>query len=168
MVTGDPASAVSRIETAVDDLDLTVKHIRMAIFELEQTRSPTKGLREQILDLVREAGGALGFEPRVLLDGPVETGMDDRIGNELLATLREALSNVARHARATKVEVTVAVEGDVCLLVTDNGLGPPADDAPRGNGLRNMTARAELLGGTMRLEPGADGGSVLTWRAPKG
>jgi signal transduction histidine kinase len=168
MVAGDPNAAVARIESAVDDLDLTVKHIRMAIFELEQTRSGSKGLREQILDLVREAGEALGFEPRVLLDGPVETGVDDRVGTELLATLREALSNIARHAQATKAQVTVTVEGDVCLQVSDDGVGPPTADAPRGNGLRNMAARAERLGGTLTIEPGAARGTTLTWRTPKG
>jgi signal transduction histidine kinase len=167
LVTGDPAAAVERIESAVDDLDLTVKHIRMAIFELEQTRSSTKGLREQILDLAREAGENLGFEPRVLLDGPVETGLDTRVANELLSTLREALSNVTRHASATKVEVLVTVAEDVCLQVIDDGVGPPGPGAPHGNGLRNMGSRATRLGGSLSLEPSAPTGTVLTWRVPR-
>ena len=168
LVAVDPTAAVGRIESAVDDLDLTVKHIRTAIFELEQSRSATKGLRAEILDLVREAGEALGFEPRVLFDGPVETGVDDRVGTDLLATLRESLSNIARHARASRADVTVSVDGDVCLRVTDDGVGPPTAETQRGNGLRNMTARAERLGGSLTIEPGEERGTVLTWRSPRG
>src|SRR5690606_13967824 len=107
LVTSDPDAAVARIEGAVDDLDLTVKHIRTAIFGLEQTRGPDDGLRNRVLSLARESAGPLGFDPRVLLDGPVDTAVDERTGTELLATLREALSNVARHARASRVEVAV-------------------------------------------------------------
>jgi signal transduction histidine kinase len=168
LVSSDPGVAVERIEAAVDDLDLTVKHIRTAIFALEQTRSGSRGLRDQLLDLVREASEALGFEPRVLLDGPVDTGVDNRVGTELLATLREALSNVARHAQASRVEVEIAVGDDLSLRVTDDGVGPPSADGPRGNGLRNMAARAERLGGTLVVGPGPDGGTQLRWQTPRG
>src|SRR3546814_1236193 len=104
-VRSDPEAAVGRIEGAGDDLDLTVKHIRTAIFGLERTR-PTvvDGVRAQVLSLIREAAGPLGFEPRVLLDGPLDTSVEDDVAVEMLATLREALSNVARHARASRVD----------------------------------------------------------------
>lgn len=166
MVGSDPAGATARIEAAVDDLDLTVKHIRMAIFELEQARMG-QGLRDRILDLAREAGESLGFEPRVLLDGPVDTGVDDVVGPQLLGMLREALSNIARHAGATKVEVTVTVSDDVSVVVSDNGSGPPNEDTPRGNGIRNMEARASRLSGTLEIGPGADGGTTVVWRVPR-
>ena len=168
LVSNDPPAAMERIESAVDDLDLTVKHIRTAIFGLEQSRVGADGLRNRILALVREAAGPLGFEPRVLLDGPLDTGVDDRVAVELLATLREALSNVARHARASRVEVEVVVEGDVCLRVADDGIGPPGDEAPRGKGLANMAARAAKLGGVLTLRAGQPSGMALEWRAPKG
>ena len=146
---------IERIEQAVEDLDLTVKHIRTAIFGLEQSRPVVEGARSRILSLIREAAGPLGFEPRVLLDGPVDTGLDDTVANELLTTLREALSNVARHAKATRVDVEVTVDVDILLSVADDGIGPPADDAPRGKGLANMASRAARLGGTL-----------LDWRVP--
>lgn len=169
LVRADPDATVARIETAVDDLDLTVKHIRSAIFGLESTRTMEDGLRARVLSLTREAAAALGFEPRVLFDGAIDTGVTAVVAGELIAILRESLSNVARHARASRVEVEVRVSGgDVVLLVTDDGVGPPGADAPTGNGLRNMAARAERLDGTFELRPGAEKGAVLEWRVPMG
>ena len=167
LVRTDPTAAIGRIETAVDDLDLTVKHIRTAIFGLEQSSRSGAHLRDQILGLVREASTALGFEPRVLMDGPIDTGLSERVGAELLATLREGLSNVARHARATRVEVEVRVGDDLALRIADDGVGPPAPDAPRGKGLGNMEARALALRGSYSLTQGEGGGTVLSWRVPK-
>ena len=167
LVQTDPVEAMARIEGAVDDLDLTVKHIRTSIFGLEQHRPGGMGLRDRVLSLVREAAGPIGFEPRVLLDGPVDTGVDDVVAAELLAILREALSNVARHARASRVDVEVVVaHAEICLRVADDGIGPPAPDAPAGNGLRNMAARADGLSGAFQLSAGQPSGTVLEWRVP--
>lgn len=163
----NPDAAMQRIETAVDDLDLTVKHIRSAIFGLETARPTTAGVRDQVVNLVREAARGLGYEPRVLFDGPVDTGLGERAVAALVSTLREALSNVTRHAQATRVEVEVIAGSDVCLRVIDDGRGPPVDGQPIGNGLRNMTARARELGGSMELRRGADRGCVLEWRVPR-
>lgn len=168
LVGNDPKAAVERIEAAVNDLDLTVRHIRTAIFGLEESRPLHHGLREQILVLAKEAADSLGFEPRVLLDGPLDTGLDERVGPELLATLREALSNVARHAQASRVDVEVVVGGEVTLRVADNGRGWPTGEHHRGNGLRNMQARAAKLGGGLALTPNTPAGAVLEWRVPKG
>ena len=88
----------------MDDLDLTVKHIRSAIFKLESSRATSGGgLRDGVLALGRQAAGALGFEPRCFFDGPVDSGVGADLATELLATLREALTNVARHARTRRV-----------------------------------------------------------------
>jgi len=124
------------------------------------------GLRDRVLALLREAAGPLGFEPRVLLDGPLDSAVDDRVAAELLVTLREALSNVARHARASRVDVEVVVDGDLTLRVIDDGIGPPADRAPGGKGLRNMSNRAESLQGSFQLREGQVLGTVLEWRVP--
>lgn len=168
LVRTDPDVAVDRIEGAVDDLDLTVKHIRTAIFDLELTRAQVDGLRARILKLVREGADSLGFEPRVLLDGPLDTAVTESTALDLLATLREAISNVARHANASNLKIEVVADGgDVCLQVIDDGVGPPAADAPRGHGLRNMAVRAEKLGGTFDLRAGSQGGCVLEWRVPR-
>ncbi len=168
LIESDPSAAVTRVEAAVDDLDLTVKHIRTAIFGLEDAQSERDGLRTRIMALVREMAEPLGFEPRVVLDGPLDTRVPDHVGSELLATLREALSNVARHAGAGHVEVGVMVDEDVVVRVLDDGVGPPDDDAPRGHGLRNMEERAAKLGGSISVGAGEAAGMALEWRVPLG
>jgi signal transduction histidine kinase len=166
LVRTDPDAAAARIVSAVDDLDLTVKHIRSAIFGLESTRPSSEGLRNHIMAMAREAGRSLGFEPAVLLDGPVDSAVSNVLAADVQSTLREALSNVVRHAGASRVQVEVSVDDSVCLRVIDDGVGPPAADAPMGNGLRNMAARAEARGGSLTVEPGSSSGTVLTWRVP--
>jgi signal transduction histidine kinase len=167
VVASDPAAAVTRIGEAVDDLDLTIKEIRSAIFALEHRRVAGDGLRSRILTSVREAVATLGFEPRVILDGPVDSGIASEVATDVLATLREALSNVARHARATRVEVEVEVADEVRLRVTDDGIGPPRGPTPEGKGLPNMTARAEQRGGSLALRPRQPRGTILEWRVPR-
>jgi signal transduction histidine kinase len=166
LVRTDPDAAVDRITAAVDDLDLTVKHIRSAIFGLESTRPTPEGVRSRVIAMAKEAGRSLGFDPTVLLDGPVDTRLTEPLATDLLATLREALSNVVRHAGAQHVQVEVTVHDILELRVVDDGVGPPAAADGAGNGLRNMASRAEQRGGSMSLAPGADGGSVLSWRVP--
>jgi signal transduction histidine kinase len=167
LVYSDPPTAVERMAGAVNDLDLTIKHIRTAIFGLEQHAAGSLGLRGQILSVAHDAAGPLGFEPRVLLHGPLDRALDARIGTELIGTLREALSNVVRHASASRVDVEVIFDVDLCLRVIDDGVGPPGDDQPRGNGLRNMATRAEKLGGQLTLRSNDGPGTILEWRTPK-
>lgn len=167
LVRTDADEAIARIESAVDDLDLTVKHIRSAIFSLETTRtSPAGGLRDRVLVLTNEVESTLGFRPTCMFDGPVDTAVSEDVAAELLATLQEALSNVARHAKASKVEVRVSVVDQVCLQVLDDGVGPPGPTVRRGHGLRNMEARAVRHGGRFTLQAAPSGGSALEWRIP--
>jgi signal transduction histidine kinase len=165
----DPQGAIERINLAVDDLDLTVKHIRSAIFGLESSRlARDAGLRGRVLEVVRESSGPLGFEPSVLIDGPLDTGVGDGVTEDLLATLREGLSNVARHARASRAEVEVVAQSDqVRLTILDDGIGPPDGEVIYGHGLRNMAARADRAGGSMVLQAREGGGARLEWSVPR-
>ncbi len=171
LIPTDPARAVDRVEAAVDDLDITVKEIRSAIFGLEargpQAEATAAGVRSQVLDLVQEARPLLAREPTVLFEGPVDTATPAEVVPDLLATLREALSNVGRHAHAAHVEVRLAVTGgDLVMRVRDDGIGPPGPDVPRGRGLANMAARADQRGGSLALEAEDETGTALTWRVP--
>ncbi len=161
----DKPEVAERIIQAVDDLDLTVKHIRTAIFGLEASRRTAGGLRQRVLALTSEAAGALGFDPHVLFRGPVDN-TTEQVAVELLTVLREALSNVARHARATEVQVDIVADGDVTLRVVDDGGGLPAERRTAGRGVLNMQTRATALGGTMLARSRSPSGAVIEWRVP--
>ncbi|MFG2090543.1 MULTISPECIES: GAF domain-containing protein [unclassified Spirillospora] len=153
-----------RVQRAVDDLDDTIRQIRSSIFAL-QTPADEESLRSRVHALVDAAAEQLGFAPSVRLDGLLDTAVDDETGDHLLAVVREALSNVARHARATETMVVIDVgDEDLTLRVEDDGVGIP--QGGRRSGLRNMSDRAGGLGGdcTTRDRPG--GGTVLVWRVP--
>jgi signal transduction histidine kinase len=163
----DRAELLNRVEAAVDDLDLTVKYIRSTIFGLGLGSGARRdGLRRAVLGVIDEQAASLGFRPTVIFEGAVDT-LGEEIVGELLGTLREGLSNVARHARARHAAIELSVDGGgLLLLITDDGLGPPAPDAPRGNGLVNLEARASRLGGRFRLRPNLPKGTVLEWQVP--
>jgi two-component system, NarL family, sensor histidine kinase DevS len=124
-------------------------------------------VRARVLDLAGGSAPMLGFEPTVLFEGPVDTATPEPVATDMLATLSEALSNVARHASASDVEVVVTVDTtDMTLRVSDNGVGPPAPDQPRGHGLDNMQARAARRDGVFDIRPADPQGTVVEWRVP--
>ena len=151
-----------RLASVVDDLDDTIREIRSAIFSLQSNRGD--GVRGEILRIVSEERLVLGFEPRVRIEGPVDT-ISESVAAELLATLREALSNVARHAVASAVEIIVECGESVTLRVLDDGRGIPVT-RHGGNGIRNVTERATMLGGQCRVAARPDGGTMLEWQVP--
>jgi PAS domain S-box-containing protein len=165
MRSGEPETT-ERIELAIDEIDGTIRDIRTAIFALHARRTPTAGPRDDVLATVREAARALGFEPHVEFDGLVDTVMTPPIYEHLLPTLREALSNVAKHAQATRAWVTLRVDHyAVMLRVVDNGAGL-AGGPSGGRGLGNMAERAEALGGSFTIARNDGGGTAVEWRVP--
>ncbi|MDQ1483767.1 MAG: hypothetical protein QOF35_1843 [Actinomycetota bacterium] len=151
------------IDRSVAELDATIRDVRATIFELQ---SPSAGsLRTELSALVREYERVLRFPPQLRIRGPVETAATEAIRESLLKVLREALSNVARHAEATRVEIVVSVgEGRFALSVDDNGVGF-ARPGTR-SGLDNARARAEQLDGQLGLDTSHLGGARLTWSVP--
>jgi signal transduction histidine kinase len=164
------SDATRRIQAAVDDLDATIKQIRSTIFALDAAaRGLLSGARDRVLALVAEMRDVMGFDPRVRFEGPIDSTVDEPIAEELVSVLREALSNVARHAKASRADVLVLVESDaVTVQVDDDGVGPGGTDAGRvgGLGLRNLRARAQRLGGSFTLEPRSPAGSSAVWSVP--
>ncbi|MGH3736070.1 MAG: sensor histidine kinase [Micromonosporaceae bacterium] len=154
---------VKKLNQAVEDIDSTIRDIRTSIFQLRAAAE--RDLRHELRMVASEAGTALGFAPAVQLSGPLHSAVPDKVRPELLAVLREALSNAARHANARSVTATVEItDGSVRLTVTDDGRGL-GDAEPRG-GLRNMAERAARLGGECEVATGTDGGTVVRWQAP--
>jgi PAS domain S-box len=158
--------APERMHQAIDDIDETIRDIRSAIFALHTRRPGGASLRDDVITIAHEAARALGFEPAVGFDGPIDSASTDSMHEHLVATLREALSNVAKHARATSVDVDVKIkQNDLVLWVTDNGIG--IDDQPgAGNGLANMRDRAEVLRGRCQVSSPGTGGTSIEWRVP--
>lgn len=176
------------IGNAVDELDATIQEVRTTIYALQHDNhgDAPDTLRTRVLREGSQAAAALGFKPSVTFAGPVESLVGEKTGRQLLAALREMLSNTARHARASRVGVEVdatvhlddagrPVSGDpesldragrpgVLLTVTDDGVGIPSGG--RRSGLSNLARRAEALGGDAWHEPGPYGkGTLVRWTA---
>ncbi len=158
----DPALA-DRASGIVDALDATISEIRTTIFGLQHP-TDTAGFRERLMAVIDEQRQHLGFPPHVYLDGPLETLGETTMANAV-AILREALSNVARHAEASSVEITVLAHDDLIIRVVDDGCGLRADDGT-GHGIANMTERTRGLGGGLELRSDPDGGTRLECRLP--
>ncbi len=153
----------ARVDKVVDDLDNTIRDIRGAIFEL---RTPAGSeLRGEIRALAEEVRSSLGFRPQVTLNGPIDSAVPESVRPALLAVLRESLSNVARHAQASAVEVGISMaDGRLAVTVADDGVG--IGDASSTGGLTNMRRRAEELGGTCTVAAAYPRGTKLTWSVP--
>jgi signal transduction histidine kinase len=153
----------NRINDAVDELDVTIREIRSAISALQAPEQ--RGLRVSIFAMVDGARETLGFSPELRMDGPVDTVVSETTAEHLLAVLQEALSNVAQHAGASQVNVTVEAGTDVVVRVVDNGTGLPT---PRNNGrgLQNLEQRAASMGGRLVASRLEAGGTMVEWRVP--
>ncbi|HEX2904837.1 MAG TPA: GAF domain-containing protein [Jatrophihabitans sp.] len=161
-----------RLAGVVTDIDETIRQIRTSIFQLRGSliASPA-GLRSRLLQVVGTAADTLGFQPQVTFTGPVDLATDEDQLEHAEAVLREALSNVARHAHAGQVEVAVAtVDGQLSIEVCDNGDG--MTESTRRSGLDNLRQRAEQLGGVFDITspwPSSQhqhGGTRLQWTIP--
>ncbi|MEV5374708.1 MULTISPECIES: GAF domain-containing sensor histidine kinase [Streptomyces] len=164
-----------KVGQAVDELDVTIQEIRTAIFALQQgpAEAPA-GLRTRVLRELGTAAVPLGFQPSANFVGPVDAKVGELTGKNLIAALREALSNAFRHARASRMEVVVDAtvtlpdgRPAVRLTVADDGVGIP--EGGRRSGLRNLAKRAESLGGSSSYGPGLGedgGGTRVVWEAP--
>jgi signal transduction histidine kinase len=154
-----------RIMRTVDDLDSSIRQVRAAIFHLQQPVEQVS-TRSDVLRVCAEAADALGFEPTCRIVGALDAAVPADIAAQVLVSLREALSNVARHAGAHQTHVVVdARNGRLVLEVTDDGIGIAAD-APSGNGLVNLRQRALALGGTCEARRRTEGGTRLRWDVP--
>ena len=156
----------ARLQRAVSDIDDTIRSIRSSIFSLESRAEDLPGLRRQVLDIAAGASPALGFEPSVRFAGPVDTLTSEEVTESLVAALREALANVARHAHASASNVTVTATDDIVLVVDDDGRGSQSFQRDGGHGVANIHERARMLGGTASITPLAPHGQRVEWSVP--
>jgi signal transduction histidine kinase len=154
-----------RVRNAVDAMDDTIRDIRGTIFALQsRDRASAPRLRAEIAALADEMAGMLGFAPALRLGSGLDSRASGELSEQVIVVLREALSNAARHAAATRVDVTVDSDdaGVLTVLVRDNGRG--IGETSRRSGLANLADRAEQLGGKLRVSPADGGGTELEWR----
>ncbi len=159
--------AVLRIAEAIEKLDETIRQLRKAIFDIELTITK-EGLQPKVLDLIHELRPVLGIHPQLAVTGVVDHAVTGQLAEEVLAVLREALTNVGKHAKATQVVITIAADDDLRMVVADDGIGvgASAEGSRSGRGLNNMRQRAERLGGGMVIGTSREGGTRLTWYVP--
>jgi signal transduction histidine kinase len=162
-----PGRSTDRVLQNVRELDTTIGQIRTAIFQLQQTtEAAPHSLRARLLEVVAEVTPALGHDPAVRFSGLVDT-LPDAVVDDLLAVLREGLTNIARHAHASSTDVDLTARPDrLNLDVCDDGIG--IGDTSRNSGLANMRRRAEQHGGHLTVESCAPTGTRLIWSVPLG
>jgi len=159
-----PTIVADRIGATINELDDTIRELRSAIFQLGH-HGERRTLSAQITELVHERARHLGFEPTLRLVGDVDS-LPDFIADQLVATVTEGLSNIARHADATSADVHVERLTDgLSLRISDNGVGIP-DEPKRSGGLSNMMWRAVELGGSCTVSPNDPAGTQLLWLVP--
>jgi two-component system, NarL family, sensor histidine kinase DevS len=163
----DRPEVVGKLGWAVDELDHTVKDIRATIFALQARDEERGGLRGKILAVVDDVADALGAVPRVRFDGPIDVLVPDDVGEVAVPVVREALTNVAKHAKATEVIIELSVAAGVLTVrVIDDGIGLGPGDSG-GFGLHNLSDRATALRGRFSVASRADGpGTELSWSVP--
>ena len=155
--------AATRIEAVVHDLDTTIDELRETIFALRRHPKEDAGLRYRLMSITEETTPVLGFSPEVTLQGPVDK-VTEELAGQVLSVCREALSNIARHAGASEAAITLSVNDDLLLRVTDNGQG--IGEPSWIGGLGNMRQRAETRGGTFHVRGQLGSGTEIEWRVP--
>jgi len=156
----------------VDETDRIIADLRSIVFNLNLgAANPTDdavGLCDEIIDVVEDSLPALGFTPDLEFDGPVdESTTQHAVRTEILAVLRESLSNIAHHAQASAATIRLtATEDQLILMVRDNGIGLTAID-PTGDMRRDFHRRAQQFGGYAAIRNAGDsGGTVVEWAIP--
>jgi len=152
----------SRINRAVDELDTAIKEIRQAIFALHHD-----GPGGTLLSVLRAISGSyavsLGFLPEVTV-APGLAPLSEALTADVVAVVREALANVARHARAHSVRLEVSDGDGVTVEVVDDGVG--FDPSRARSGLVHLAERAAAHGGVFEIRRGDPSGTVLRWHVP--
>ncbi len=161
----DPEELRGRVDGAITDLDIAIKELRAAIFELGA--GPVKPLLEEVRSLLSEYAVVLGFQPVLRISGQVERALAPEASTHVLTTLREALSNIARHAEASSVVVEMSASSEwFRLRVADDGVGFDESSVTPGHGSANLAGRAAELGGHFNVTTAPGAGTTLQWVIP--
>jgi len=159
----DSPAVTSRLTQHIDQLQDVIEEIRSAIFALHAQRGAGRGLRARLQNAIADTTADSAIRTTVRLSGAFDR-VPAGLAEHAEAVVREAVTNVLRHARAAELAVTVSLDGDLVVEVSDTGIGMP--DAVARSGLRNLEQRAAEAGGSLRLDRPAGGGTSLVWTVP--
>jgi signal transduction histidine kinase len=165
LIPTDPDAADELVVELREELRSAIADIRHLVYDLRPPALDDLGLVEALRRLA-ERYGSEGGKLRVAIEAP--EGLPNLPAAVEVAVYRitqEALTNVARHARAQSCVVHLAVNEDVALEVVDDGIGIPAEHGA-GVGLSSMRERASELGGSCVVEPAPKGGTQVLVRLP--
>ncbi len=163
---GGGEEVAAGLAAQIDEIDQIGRQVRNTIFELQPPGTPTN-LRTDVLRAVRAAAKLFVAPPQVRFSGPLDTLVPVALHEDILAVVREGLSNTARHANADRVEVLIHARAEaVRIEVRDDGVGIEATGVLVRSGLQNLQARAAQIGGTMDVVRGEPAGTVLSWTVP--
>jgi signal transduction histidine kinase len=168
----DPAAGAAayteRVAAMLDMLDETMTAVRRIASDLRPLMLDDLGLNAALEWLARESARRMGCEITVRL-GLDDPALDKDGAIAVYRIVQEALTNVARHARATEVRIELRESrGELVLTVQDDGVGfaPEAARKPGSFGLLGIRERAQLLGGSMQTDNPLVGGARITVRLP--
>jgi signal transduction histidine kinase len=154
-----------RLEVLISEIGEAIRQVRSSIYELGLDED--HGVRTSVLTLVRSLRQVVGFNISVSFDGPIDSVVSTTVAEHLLATIREAVTNIGRHSGATEASVAISVEQGGCRLqVSDNGHGFDVTAVSNGRGLVNLQQRADKLNGRFAVEFPEGHGTQLVWQVP--
>jgi signal transduction histidine kinase len=156
-------AVTTRLTQHIDQLQDVIEEIRSAIFALHAQPGAGRRLRTRLQNAITDTTADSAIHTTVRLSGAIDR-VPAGLAEHAEAVVREAVSNVLRHARAAELTVTVSLDGDLVVEVSDSGIGMP--EAVARSGLRNLEQRAAEAGGSLRLERPAAGGTRLVWTSP--
>jgi signal transduction histidine kinase len=152
-----------RLTAHIDQLHDVIQDIRTAIFDLQGGPDGTPSLRSTLNDVIAELAADASFRTTIRMSGPLDV-VPFSLAEDATAVLREAVSNAVRHSAAQELSVSISVDDNLVIDVTDDGVGIPETVAS--SGLHNLAHRAAAAGGAFSCVRGADGGTHLLWSAP--
>jgi signal transduction histidine kinase len=156
------AEVRQRLSGCIDDLQEVIQEIRTTIFDLHGSNSGVTRLRQRLDEAIAQFSSA-NLRTTTQFVGPLSVVSAD-LADHAEAVVREAVSNAVRHSKANTLSVTVTVDDDLIIEVTDDGCGISQDVT--GSGLTNLRRRAEQVGGSFTIGNASGGGTLLRWTAP--
>jgi signal transduction histidine kinase len=166
LIPTDPGAADELVVELRKELRGAITDIRRLVYDLRPPALDDLGLGESLRQLAERHGGSDDGTLRVAVEAPEDLpDLPAAVEVAVYRITQEALTNVARHARAKTCVVRLTVDGDLLLEIADDGVGIPAGRSA-GVGLSSMRERAAELGGTCTVEALPEGGTRVLLRLP--